>query len=316
MKVVFIFFLVTAHHSVFATPKKCNIHNYKDFIKLRRYHVFCNLSQSDLRKANLYKANLRKANLRLANLTGVDLRGAFLHKADLREVKGRVANFSGADLARAKLQGADLRGANLQEAFLRGAELHGANLQGADLRGADLLRAKLHGAKLHGANLQGVDLRETYFEAADLIDTDLRGAIVTPKQAEMLKEFGRKGFIIKGHKRYDIQADRKHLPYRVVGKGCYPHEFCKPITSGLLKGYSVKSNISLTDKRQPRIRPNMFTRPVLMDFVNKKVKEACGANKTPIRPEDLTVPEGTYSGQGFGGSSGGSSGGGVSGSTR
>lgn len=144
--------------------EKCTKKNYKDI-------VFQD-------NAVPPKCDLRFADLRFTDLRGADLRGADLQGAILRGATLLFASLRGAKLLHIDLQGADLRHTNLNGADLRGADLRNANLNGADLRGADLRGAKLH------------SFYTTFYDA------DLRGAKITPEQANLIKARYRIGAVI------------------------------------------------------------------------------------------------------------------------
>ncbi|MCL4490065.1 MAG: pentapeptide repeat-containing protein [Chloroflexi bacterium] len=118
--------------------------------------------------------DLKGENLSRLSLPGIDLRDADLLEANLRTTNLTRANLRGAGLIGAELDGADLAEADLSRAFMLEASLHHAHLPRAILRGASLNRVDLSEADLSGADLDGADLFQ-----ARMVETDLRGAIVS-----------------------------------------------------------------------------------------------------------------------------------------
>ena len=130
-------------------------------------------SGADLRGANLSRANLTRADLSQADLTGARLTGAVLHATDL----------TGANLTRADLTGTDLTDTKFDEANLTEADLsHVAFTPRMVLRGVNMTRAKLVGARMimpNKADLTGADLTGANLQDLTIIDTSLRGAVLT-----------------------------------------------------------------------------------------------------------------------------------------
>jgi hypothetical protein len=159
-------------------------------------------------RPDLSNAKLVAWNLRSANLARTNLSGALLSSANLVEANLSLADLSGADLSPAALNDANLSGANLARAnlsgaALEGADLSGARLEGANLSGASLLRADLIGAFLHGADLRGARIGWANLSRANLRRADLRGANLF---ATLLVETKLKGAVLTGCRVYGVSA--------------------------------------------------------------------------------------------------------------
>ncbi len=162
------------------------------------------LSHCDLQKANFRDISLIGFNLAGANLQGADLEGALLENANLLMTDFRQAGginpvqikkarnwilglYDGDLLQQLGLPGdhcnrvvrRDFRDYNLQEVDLSGIDMKGANLRKVNLKKAILRDVSFQDADLYSANLTGADLTGADFRGAILLDTDLRGAIMS-----------------------------------------------------------------------------------------------------------------------------------------
>ncbi|HVM74299.1 MAG TPA: pentapeptide repeat-containing protein [Candidatus Saccharimonadales bacterium] len=153
-----------------------------------------NLEGSSLVEGDFRGANLREASLKSARLDGVRADKANLVSADGRWATFSGGSFQNADMSYANLEGATLATTNLTRATLYAVNLRGANLLRADLSRADLRDTKLEGAnlslstleqtdlsaaKMIGVNLTGVQAKGTIFLEGDLSKADLRGGTFT-----------------------------------------------------------------------------------------------------------------------------------------
>jgi uncharacterized protein YjbI with pentapeptide repeats/energy-coupling factor transporter ATP-binding protein EcfA2 len=182
------------------------------------------IEDADFTGANLTKARLSKLCLRLARWDGACFTDADLNGCDLEELCLPAALFNGASLRGALLTGTSMPGASFQAASLVGAGLADIDWEGVDLRHADLRQASFHlGSTRSGlvgspiacegsrtgfytddfddqtykapeeirkANLCGADLRGANIKGVDFYLVDLRGALLDPGVAEMLRSGG------------------------------------------------------------------------------------------------------------------------------
>ena len=126
----------------------------------------------------------RRANLCRASLIDADLHGVNLQEADLLMADLFRANLTGANLSGAILNGANLRAANLQNANLQGAiapesSFWQANMIATNLRGALFTESDLNNTKLRGADLREADLHTVKMMWSDLSEADLSKANLT-----------------------------------------------------------------------------------------------------------------------------------------
>jgi uncharacterized protein YjbI with pentapeptide repeats len=175
-------------------------------------------------RANCMLATFAGVCLRKARLDGAFFFRAQLQGCDLERVELPGADFGSADLRNALLTQSSLRGANLSGAKLSSAGLAGVDWEGAKLHKADFTHASFHlgssrsGLVFHAAPMEGsrtgfyadeyrergfkspeevrkanlrfVDLREAKVDECDFYLVDLRGAKLSPGQAEHLRRCG------------------------------------------------------------------------------------------------------------------------------
>jgi uncharacterized protein YjbI with pentapeptide repeats len=175
-------------------------------------------------RAKLAHTKLRLATLRAATLRAATFRGAVLNACDLEGVSLESPDFSEANLYEAYLTGSSMPGANFTSADLRSTGLADIDWPGAILRDADLRGCSFHlgscrsglvgstipcegsrtgfytdefneqGFKppeeIRKANLTGADLRGANITGVDFYLVDLRRALYTPDQAELLSRTG------------------------------------------------------------------------------------------------------------------------------
>ncbi len=195
-----------------------------DFADALFSHPQLDLTDADFAGANLSGSLLDGAVLRVGNFVGAQFSGAKLRKCDLEGMRLPSADFSRADLSGARLTGsyipaARFRGAILAETGLAEIEWERADLRGADLRGSTFhlgsSRSGLVGSpiacegsrtgfytdeineqdfkapdEIRKANLRGADLRGAMIDGVDFYLVDLRNALYTSEQEEILRATG------------------------------------------------------------------------------------------------------------------------------
>ncbi len=98
--------------------------------------------------------------------------------AQLSETNLLQTNLSGADLSGAELSGSNLSGANLTKANLMLANLSGAQLVQADLRNAVIFRTQITNALFTGSNLARAVLMDSNFFNVDVSNANMSGALM------------------------------------------------------------------------------------------------------------------------------------------
>lgn len=181
----------------------------------------------DLENAEVY-VDLRLGDRALGGADGVSFKQLLLERIDWREVLLRRPDFTdvalvncdlsnsrwehvgaerlmfeacrltgfvllGAKLKEVLFKDCQARFAQMEKAVLKKARFEScafpeANFNGADLNGAVFAGCDVHNATFAGANLLGADFRGSNIEASRVAVTDLKGAIISARQAMVLLE--------------------------------------------------------------------------------------------------------------------------------
>lgn len=113
-----------------------------------------------------------------AEFSGCKLVGSTFAQTSLRPL-----TVTGGDWSFVALPGADLRGVAITHTRMREADLTGANCEKATFTDVDLSGAQLHNAVLNGCDLRGSDLT-----AFNPTMSQIRNALITPRQAVVMAQ--------------------------------------------------------------------------------------------------------------------------------
>lgn len=178
--------------------------------------VDCDLRGANFEKADIQdaemancecaEANFRSAKLNLSRLNGCDFStcnfdGANLFGAEIAECRFRAVDLSSVNLDGARYDRVDFSMAALRFKDFKGRRLIGMNFTEADLTGCNFSRVVFEDCHLTGAYVteetvfDGADFRGSYISASQLERASLRGAMMSPSQANALL-FERFGILV------------------------------------------------------------------------------------------------------------------------
>jgi uncharacterized protein YjbI with pentapeptide repeats len=143
---------------------------------------------ADLTGADLVAAKLERASFKGAVLAFADLSDARGREADFTEARGDSILYTSGDWERCRFDRAEMTSARFAGARIGGASFLDAKVPkivltdalGPDARfdRAVMTAVRGDGCKMHRASLRNVDAPESIFENAELLQADLRGAIL------------------------------------------------------------------------------------------------------------------------------------------